>query len=151
MTNDVTMTGTPEYDELLRVQREAKQKIEQAGRSAVSALFRNFFAGNPEVKGVGWTQYTPHFNDGEPCEFGVGSFRYTTEDLDFEDTAVWDEEQGWRDTYDKGKTKREREIREAVGGLYRAVDEDVFEAAFGDHVQIVAVPSGFHVTEYSHD
>jgi hypothetical protein len=27
----------------------------------------------PKVKGISWTQYTPYFNDGEPCEFGINA------------------------------------------------------------------------------
>lgn len=27
----------------------------------------------PNVKGISWTQYTPYFNDGEPCEFGINA------------------------------------------------------------------------------
>lgn len=28
----------------------------------------------PGVAAVRWRQYTPYFNDGDPCEFGVGEF-----------------------------------------------------------------------------
>lgn len=147
------VTGTPEYDELLRIQREAKEQIGKAGKKAVSALFKNFFAANTDVTAIGWTQYTPHFNDGDPCEFGVRDFYFNTKaDLDFEETAIHDEEDGWSDTYARPEApKRQREIAEAVSRIERAVDDDVFEESFGDGVQVIAVPDGFHVTEYSHD
>lgn len=34
-------------------------------------MFKSFFERFPEVYCVCWTQYSPYFNDGEPCRFGV--------------------------------------------------------------------------------
>ena len=35
------------------------------------AMFTELFAQAPDLKSFGWTQYTPYFNDGDSCEFGV--------------------------------------------------------------------------------
>jgi hypothetical protein len=35
------------------------------------AMFTELFAEAPNLKSFGWTQYTPYFNDGDSCEFGV--------------------------------------------------------------------------------
>jgi hypothetical protein len=35
------------------------------------AMFTELFAEAPTLKSFGWTQYTPYFNDGDTCEFGV--------------------------------------------------------------------------------
>jgi len=34
-------------------------------------MFVELFKQAPNLKSVGWTQYTPYFNDGDTCEFGV--------------------------------------------------------------------------------
>jgi hypothetical protein len=35
------------------------------------AMFTELFAEAPNLKSFGWTQFTPYFNDGNSCEFGV--------------------------------------------------------------------------------
>lgn len=35
------------------------------------AMFTELFAEAPNLKSVGWTQFTPYFNDGDSCEFGA--------------------------------------------------------------------------------
>lgn len=34
-------------------------------------MFVDLFKQAPKLKSFGWTQYTPYFNDGDTCEFGV--------------------------------------------------------------------------------
>lgn len=152
-TNEKT-TGCAEYDALMQQMDEARAKVADMSKAAVGALFKQFFTDHPKVTGIGWTQYTPYFNDGDPCEFGVSDFYYTTKQgVDFEEVSSFyddEEEHGFKETY-ADAARGEKAIKEAVSTLARAVDEDIFETAFGDHARIIATPFGFHVTEYSHD
>jgi hypothetical protein len=50
----------------------------------------------PGVEAVKWQQYTPYFNDGEPCEFNVHEFRVRIVGDD-EDTG--DYEDGFREAF----------------------------------------------------
>lgn len=58
-------------EELVRARRAFDEKLEAAGESAgreiASALARDL----PLGYSLRWTQYTPHFNDGDACTFGV--------------------------------------------------------------------------------
>ena len=72
--SDPNKLDCPEYDALLDGVTAAKEQVKKAGATAVAALFKVFFAEYPEVKAVGWKQFTPHFNDGEPCEFSCDSY-----------------------------------------------------------------------------
>lgn len=47
------------------------RRYPQLSEQEVNALFQAVLD-RPEVLGVGWAQYTPYFNDGEPCVFGIG-------------------------------------------------------------------------------
>lgn len=151
---DDKVTGCAEYDALTKQMDDARAKIADMGKAAVGALFKKFFADNPKATAIGWTQYTPYFNDGEPCEFGLHEFYYTTkEGVNFEEVSSFyddEEEHGFKNTYTDA-AKGEKTIKEAVSTLVRAADSGLFETAFGDHAQIIATPAGFHVTEYSHD
>jgi hypothetical protein len=140
----------PEYDELVAGMEAARAKVKEACAAAVGALFKKFFAEYPQVTAVGWTQYTPYFNDGEPCEFSVGDFHATTRTgVDFGQVAsVYDEEEaGFQDSY----AIADKDVKAGVKRLGRAKDYDLFETAFGDHVMVIATPQGFHVNEYDHD
>lgn len=46
----------------------------------------------PEVTGIAWTQYTPYFNDGEPCVFRAGEPYFC-----FEGVELSDEEEAYYD------------------------------------------------------
>lgn len=141
-----------EYDALVQSIEDAKAKVREAGKSAVAALCRKFFAEHPSVKAIGWTQYTPHHNDGDPCEFGIGEFYACTKDgVDFaEVTDIHDEEDGeFRSSYSiRDEDKR---TAAALDRMSRSASDEVFEAAFGDHVMVIATPEGFHINEYDHD
>lgn len=88
--------------------------------------------------------FTPYFNDGEACVFGVHDFTFrlataTGDEGDYEDgfCYAWD----W-----------EGAKRESLKDFARAVtDKDVMLSVFGDHVTITATRDGFDVDEYSHD
>ena len=140
----------PEYNVLVEGMEVARAKVREVGKAAVGALFKAFFAQYPEVTAVGWTQYTPHFNDGDPCVIRVHEFYATTKtDMDFARVSrLYDDEEetGFAESYSlTGATK------EAVNRLERSKDKDLFQVAFGDHVMVIATPAGFHVNEYSHD
>jgi len=51
---------------------EMKAQLGSEGQATVKAVFHTFFTTYPNVAAVRWTQYTPHFNDGDPCTFSVG-------------------------------------------------------------------------------
>ncbi len=55
-------------------------------------MFKTIFEQAPKLKSFGWTQYTPYFNDGDTCEFGV-HFDYpyingANEDYDESDISI---------------------------------------------------------------
>jgi hypothetical protein len=124
----------------------------------------------------GWRQYTPYFNDGDPCVFGANGFWVrtandieasdaTTEDDDDDDPnedtygvtygqhPTLGEEDGW------GESARYVGDREAQWRVARALAEaieseefdQVLVSLFGDHCQVKVSRAGITVDEYSHD
>lgn len=72
---------------------EAKKKeIMAIGKADLVAVFqeeiRNIQKQYPEMEGVVWTQYTPYFNDGEPCEFSVDEVGFFTKDEEDQDDLL---------------------------------------------------------------
>jgi hypothetical protein len=57
--------------ELAKFRSEMEERIRTEGEEAVAEYFRDAFAKFPKIVAVGWTQYTPYFNDGDECVFSV--------------------------------------------------------------------------------
>jgi hypothetical protein len=101
------------------------------------ALFKEFFEKHEWVENFMWHQYTPYFNDGDECVFGVSN----SEDS-LEINGV--------DWYD-GK-KENKEVYEELSELLNAVPEEFYKDLFGDHVEITVNRDGtITKEEYEHD
>lgn len=161
MSTDVikTVAGRPVTGEKPRSYRSSlpEQKPIEDFVAALDTLFAF-----PEVEAVRWTQDTPSFNDGDPCEFGTNEFYvklvdgddtegenedgYLTEYcIDAHFTKVDGVEYTWRDD-------RHHPIAKAldaafdynrVKAYYHALEE-----AFGDPAEIVATRAGFQLEYY---
>ncbi len=144
--------NAPEYDALVKKMEEARAEVKEAGKRAVGALFTAFFAEHSDVTAIGWTQYTPHFNDGDACEFGLHGFHIATAtNVGWAEVSSLSEEDGDAAIFTDGYDTKDKKMKAALSLVERSADEDIFEAAFGDHVMVIAVREGFHVSEYDHD
>lgn len=118
----------------------------------------------------GWRQYTPYFNDGDPCEFSTyGAWVRTAADADVDDQcelevdyshrSIGKRPKTWnRDTksYDYDAYEGPDEARyDRCHALNRAIDGgeflDVLLEAFGDHARVTVRRDGIQVDFYSHD
>lgn len=114
-----------------------------------------------EVEAVRWSQYTPSFNDGDPCVFTTGEFTvkvfdgdeaagenedgYLTEYCIDRHFSTYEDEYTWRDDKHHPIAKL---LDDELG--YNAIKAyyDALEDAFGDPAEIVATREGFHVEDY---
>jgi hypothetical protein len=60
-------------NEISKKLEEAQALMKSQGKEALEEAFMEFFQKHPEARAIVWCQYTPYFNDGEPCEFRAGS------------------------------------------------------------------------------
>jgi len=124
-------------DEYLARKKELETLLKKEGKSAIMDFFGTFMEKNPEIKAIRWMQYTPYFNDGDACVFGLGDPYYltrvpTSEELENNPDGEWepDDESGWLTSYHKSMKKMaafEKKFSEL---------EDMFESVFGDHKDI---------------
>lgn len=126
--------------------RAAAQKILGPGLKA-------FMLENPNIEAVRWAQYTPYFNDGDTCEFGVGELYFK---LVGGDPEAGDDGDGFQ--YLSAYTARkegyiEQDWFKALNELSAALEssEEELLAAFGDHVRVTVTQSGVDIEEYEHD
>lgn len=128
---------------------------------------------DPTIVEFGWRQYTPYFNDGEPCTFSVHGTWVRTDadrDADEDELETWGHRSLGKVTTEWGdvdpETKRRVVVSETYEGpdrarfdrckaLERAVEGGHFEHvlldAFGDHAEITVRRAGIEVEFFEHD
>lgn len=132
---------------------DAQATVKAQGQTALKEAFGELFATHPTLKQVKWQQYTPYFNDGDECRFGVHEFYSSIEGVVSKYGEDADGGAGYVSSWDlEGEAKEKAApVLSAVTELARLIPKDVMLAAFGDHVEVVATRDGFTVNDYQHD
>lgn len=158
------------FEDLAEAQRKMEQQIKEQGEAAMVEYFRDVFAAYPELHGVQWEQYTPYFNDGDECIFGVHEPEFdVTGEGNFVDSYDLYEGTEWSATEptdapggsyvtDTGREGSYRfHVAKNAHPAYPAVsqvshdlqaNDQILKFAFGDHAQITVTREGIKVTEY---
>ena len=133
-----------------------KQADPEQLREALDYLFEL-----PNVQAVRWQQYTPYFNDGEACEFGIYEANVLVDGApedggDYGDGFI----DSWAFKYHKNDDWMQKidNIEEVVARLNRVSSEVgggqhyVFlKQSFGDPAEVTATREGFSIEFYDHD
>ncbi|OKI22223.1 hypothetical protein [Streptomyces sp. CB03911] len=117
----------------------------------------------------GWRQYTPYFNDGEPCTFST-SGTWVRTDADADGSGSADLAVDYHPSLGEIPATYNRETRSYDYGAYEGPDEgrydrakalakaieggeflDVLLEAFGDHAKVTVRRDGIQVDFYDHD
>ena len=131
---------------LLAKKKEYMDAIEKDGQALLKEEFKSFFTAFPNVLAVKWRQYTPYFNDGDACVFGVGSIEVLIEAV-----KGFNGRSGWCSSY-QIKTKK---LSDAIDEISRGVQAipEIMQQAFGDHAEcsIERGSTEIVVEEFEHD
>ena len=154
--------GIPIEGDITRGQRKTEQKpLEELSPLLQAAIV------HPDIHVFGWNQYTPYFNDGDPCIFSVHELWATPVNAAEDDDAYHDGVE-----YDKrwGERSYRWEGPEYIYGPYsgnyesayltlldlnKAIQsgafDDVLLDAFGDHAEITVEIDKIVVSFFEHD
>lgn len=138
--------------------------VEPALKEAFADLFTQF----PELEAIRWTQYSPHFNDGDACTFGVNEFQVSfgepeeSDDVESEseieesDDDDDDDEDDGDDEYYEGDFVDIYLLDEKYEPIERlsnwaGYNPDIFESMFDNHVEVTVTRAGFSVNEHYHE
>ncbi|GAA0853261.1 hypothetical protein ACFQVD_26850 [Streptosporangium amethystogenes subsp. fukuiense] len=175
MTSTNSFLGIPVEGDIVRRDPKKKQRPLEEFSPILQAVLND-----PSIVEFGWTQYTPHFNDGDPCEFGVGYPWFRTvenvadapadEDGEYDDEDTWQMELSSNETLGTRPRTWDSESRDyryddytgpdvarydRCLALHRAMDSEEFDevllAAFGDHAQVTVKKDGIKVDFYDHE
>lgn len=114
---------------------------------------------DPHVTEFGWRQYTPYFNDGEPCVFGVNGLwvRTDADDPDDDPDELECSSFSRHPTLGKDVTREpwQEGLARNAAALDTALDDGEFDEvlleAFGDHAEITVRRTGITIDSYEHD
>lgn len=148
--------------------------VEKVGHGPIiESRTRHIFDRFPLVNSVGWIQYIPYFNDGDPCEWSVigpGFNVRTWEEADaageedeyeeYDEFDNWSFEYAWRDNdteaqaeYPGWEADRARDLISALEDLGTWVtDNQIILLKAFDHAKVIVRRDGKVTSEeFSHD
>ncbi len=149
----ITPMSTPTKAEQIAEKLDAlKAAYTETARTEFKTAFDELFVKYPALKKVSWTQYTPYFNDGEECSFGVHVDEpdingFESYDSDGSKTNLWRRSGKDQLDYDPQAAACTEEVTE----LLNAFDADVYLDLFKDHSKVTITASGIKRTNYEHD
>jgi hypothetical protein len=120
--------------------KTAREKVKESAKEAFSKAAKQIFFDHPGLESFSWEQYTPYWNDGEPCEFSANT----------EDPDVMFEGEEYEAYGDNELTPNAVKAEKAVAEFLGVFDDDDYEDIFGDHVRVTVTASGATTEEYSH-
>lgn len=147
-------TKKKSFKDLNEKMEEFEKKYRKEGAALFKEICKDVFERFPELDSFSWAQYTPYFNDGDECTFGVNEVDTFNGYAEYDDDG---ESNGkgfnpWEDySYDKKKS-RSYEIVENVQNFISSAPENILRELFGDHVRVTVYKNGKSESEeYSHD
>jgi hypothetical protein len=147
--------------ELAAFEEKKKTFVEEL-RKEFPTMFKELFEKSDKIQSFGWSQYTPYFNDGDSCTFGVNA-DYPYINGDNIDECDWYD---WRVRYhlrgDKDYVNLLTDNPNIDVELHKTIDEfkdvinsipeDFLQELFGDHALVTIHRNGnVGVEEYDHD
>lgn len=156
---------------LAKEMKALEEKLQNDGQQALKEAFEEFFNAHPMAKSILWAQYTPYWQDGDACTFGLNDFELKTNVslLRPEVKEWWDPDAGedGEDEYHYGSgdfaslldekklkpTAEEKAMCKDFNALVDACNSipRILELVFEDHALVRADRTGFTVTEFEHD
>lgn len=130
-------------------QEKYNQILAKDCRKILHPYIKDFMGKNPEITGIRWEQFTPYFNDGEPCVFRIYEIFYTTKDLTkftqeqlFE--SVWELDEGeeviWYETYSdeyKALLPETKASLRSLRDLFEGKLEEIVKLGYGDGADVL--------------
>jgi hypothetical protein len=133
------MSAKTEYLELQRRMKDlrAQMKIEAEAMLKEEAI--KIFEKYPQLESIAWQQYTPYFNDGDPCRFHAN-----TDEMMVNGEWIWD----WPETKENEWVGPAHAMASELIG---ALSYEELEDLFGDHAEVYMTRDGFEVSGCDHD
>lgn len=133
-------------------------EFQEKAKRLLETGFKTIFEKVPDLEAIRWNQYTPYFNDGDSCEFGVcePEFKLKNAEGDSDDfDSLWGLTHSLRSADGKYDDKAEHPlstILESVTALICCpAMEEPLKNIFGDHKEVTVTRTGTEIEDYEHE
>lgn len=143
--------------QLTDLNKEYEKTAKRIGKPAFVELSQKCFDACPELGAIVWTQYAPHFNDGEACTFSVheaGFWSTEAVDENGEDGLnSYDDDLGcYGDKKDLPTKKARKEFENFETFITSTLGEDLCERVFGEDAKVTILRNGtIDIGDCDHD
>ena len=158
-------------EEIKSLREKYLQSLSDSFESVLLSMTKELFELDHKVKGISWTQYTPHFNDGDPCTFSVNEVELCLSwedakenervlygacevEVENDELAVANTSSYALKSYGTEEQKPRfeplLELLDEIQGVL-VMYESLLETTYGDGVRVIVTPTGVHTNEYRHD
>lgn len=131
-------------EKISALEKEMNEVLNNGRKDVHAELFKlideGVFQKFPDVESVGWTQYTPYFNDGEPCHFGINTDVY----------GIYVNDECGYDLGDEEWAKHE-DVREYVSDIIDKLSPRILETLYEEGLVVIKRDGTFEVKDYDHD
>lgn len=147
------------FDALNEKLAEMQKKFTEEGSLLFEEITKQFFEEYPELHSFSWTQYTPYFNDGDECTFGVheiskinGFSEYGDDEEDEQVSSTGEPLHNILENHSYNGKNKETKIVNELNKFIDSAPEDVLKAIYGDHCRVTIYrDKPFSIEEYEHD
>ena len=116
--------------EMKTAMEKANNVVKDAFRNAAKSLFQE----NSDLVSFSWAQYTPYFNDGDPCNFYAHADYPDVNGICVDDIP-----------------EEKMALADKVVAFLEVFDDDDFETMFGDHCKVTVTSTEIEIDGYDHD
>lgn len=147
--------------ELQAVKAQFSERATAEFTKAINQIFVEY----PQLETIAWTQYSPYFNDGEECTFGVHASTFSNAPADefnlwgewndkteAEEKQYWAIGQNWYDDEEANSPAGLMDVHREFDRILQSSEfEDILHEMFGNHVKVICTKTGIDTEEYDHD
>lgn len=147
-------------NKMQQMKKEYEEVIQKFGKDMFNSATKELFENNPKLTSFTWNQYTPYFNDGDTCTFGVNrdyfTINRTGQSLDLWGVDRWNDP-GYEYTpdpkhYNLNSVDEIISIATGINKVLYLFEDDDLLMMFGDHAKITVFRDGqIGIDSYDHD
>lgn len=130
-----------------------KNELVNQLREEFPKILQPLFEKSKLINSIGWTQYTPYFNDGDECTFSVHEVNQINGESEYD--VIWTRKE-IGDYHSRipnpDFNQEEYEIYESFCDILSEIPDETYRDLFGDHAEITIHRDGrIEVEECKHD
>lgn len=130
--------------ELIDIAKGAEYVYLKKAGETIKTCFMELFEKYPKLNSISWVQYTPYFNDGDKCIFGIWF------DVNGYDDSGWGPEE--KDDNADGMTSSERDlIFKDIYNIRKMIGKKAFKKVFDDGVKVTVTKDDLKIESYDHE